>query len=342
MAGTYETDFVDHANRVRDVRTKAIEQYSMDAPVTSMLPKGPGPQSSTPEWGVKTYNNARTTGVAEGSAGTSQSNTNNTKFLKGRYQKMDRNPEVTKESKLLVRQYTEKKNVFESNAADCFTELTVDIEATVLSDNESVPADNSDLDNKVASKTRGILRWLSNADGRFSDTETTPHSTLRTKTNEIVASKTNATDVLESDITGLVTAVATARKKDGRTLVGVNTPAMAEVIDGYSIKTNAGEAFATFPVYGWEQKLGEINREVKMIKTSLGRVALMVSFQLDSSVAHMVLLDREMAELQYAQKPMLVKDPNTTVREYGVLDVLFVNAVLNPQAHGKIIVGSTK
>lgn len=342
MAGSYETDYVGSDLRVRDVRQQKIEQTAMDTPVTSMLPKGPGPESSTPEWILKKYNNARTTAVAEGETGASQNNIGNSVFLKGRYQKMDRNPEATKESILLVKQHGTKKNTFEDNVMDCYTELAVDIEATVLSDNESVPADNSNPLAKVASKTRGLLRWLSNANGRFSDAATTPDAAYRTKAAQIVASKATAADVLESDITGLVKETAKARKKGGNSFVGICTPDMIDRIGGFSIAKDAGAAFATFPVYGWEQKLGEINREVLMIKTNLGRIALVPSFCLDESVCHFVLLDKAMAELQYAQKPMLVKDPDKRTGERGALDVLFVNAVLNPQAHGKVIVGATK
>lgn len=342
MAGSYETDYVTSDLRVRDVRQQKIEQTAMDTPVTSLMPKGPGPESSTPEWIMKKYNSARTTGVAEGSTGASQNNIANSTFLKGRYQKMDRNPEATKESMLLVKQHGTKKNTFEDNAMDCYTELAVDVEATVLSDNESVPADNTNLEAKVASKTRGTLRWLSNANGRFSDAATTPAMANRTKTGQIVASKATAADVGETDMTGLVKETAKARKKGGNSFVGVCTPDLIDRVGGFSIAKDAGADFATFPVYGWEQKLGEINREVLMIKTNLGRIALMTSFQLDESVAHFILLDRNMIELQYAQKPTLVKNPDKRTGEQGTLDVLFVNAVLNPQAHGKIIVGATK
>ena len=337
MAATYEIDFINNTHRVRDVSTKMIEQIAMDTPVTSMLPKGPRALSSTPEWPLKTYNAARTTGVLEGAIGAYQSNLANKTMLAGRFQKMDRNPSVNKEAMLMVRQYGVSGDPLQDNLADCYKELAVDVEATVLSDNESVVP----VADTTASKTRGILRWLSHKDGRFTDTATTPALAYRTVTGEIISNKAAASNVTEANIASLVVAVAKQRKKDMQSFVGICTPDMRNQFGEFVTKVDAGASFATFPVYGWSQKLGEINREVTVYKSSLGRIMLVTSFQLDATVAHFILLDRDMAQLSYAQAPKFTKNPDTTYGERGVLDVLFVNEVLNPQAHGKVIVSST-
>ena len=67
MSQLLDTSF-SSTHRVRDVRQSFIVLIGMETPVSSRIAKAPKPMSSTPEWPVKTYASAVTTGIIEGTA----------------------------------------------------------------------------------------------------------------------------------------------------------------------------------------------------------------------------------------------------------------------------------
>jgi hypothetical protein len=323
----------------RDVRKGAIELIAMDTPVSSTLvKKGPKPLETTPEWELKTYGTPVTTGVIEGEKPSSsdfQNNLSNKYMLKGRFIKQWRPVAVTKEMQLMGNQYN-RPDALADNIMDKSKELYVDVEAFTLSDNEAA----APVASTTASSGRGIFRWLSNANGRFTDSDTTPVAAVRTPTGSILVSKTNASDITETEIAGLITSVAKARKKAGMRFMGVCTPEMRDAFDSYS-RTDKSYTTSAFPVSRFSQKQGSIDREVTFYKSANGTVELLTSFQLDSTV-HFGLLSPDLIEMRYAQ-PVLVNPDHSTsaqVKEREI-DVIYVLECLNPQAHGKAITGAT-
>lgn len=331
---------ISSTHRGRDVRQSFIAIIGMETPVSSRLKKAPKPMSSTPEWPLKTYAAASSAGVIEGAAVTSagdENNLANKTMFAGRFQRLQRQPAASKESILLSKQYAVPTDVFQDNVKDKTLELHRDLEYTILSDNESVPA----VAGSTASKTRSIPRWVSNDDARFTDTATTPASAYRTPTGSVLVSKAAASDVTETNIQSLTQSVAKTRKRVSTNFWGLCQPEMKSQFTSFTRTDLNGTSSSTFPVRRFNQELGDtISMNVTGYDSDFGDIDLMTSFWLDTSV-HFLLLDMDMAELGYAQAPQFTELPFDGATRRGIIDALIVCEVLNPQAMGKAITGAT-
>jgi hypothetical protein len=339
MAQVLDTS-VSATHRVRDVRQSFIAIIGMETPVLSRFKKAPKPMSSTPEWPLKTYADAATTGVVEGTPASSagdENNLSNKTMLLGRFQRRQRQPAASKEAILLSKQYAVPTDVFQDNVKDKTLELHRDLEAIVLSDNESVLP----VAGTTASKTRSIPRWVSNDDARFTDAATTPVAAYRTPAASIIVSKATADLVIETEIQGLTSSVATARRKVSTNFWGICQPLMKSTFTSYTRTDLNGQSSSTFPVRRFNQQLGDtISMNVTGYESDFGDIDLMTSFNLDSSV-HFLLLDMDMVEVGYAQAPQFTELPYDGATKRGLIDALIVCEVLNPKAHGKAITGAT-
>jgi hypothetical protein len=321
----------------REVRKGVTKQIALDTPVCSTLGKDPRVLETTPEWELKTYAARTTDGVIEGdepASGDFQNNLANKTMLKGRFKKQWRPVGVTKEHRLMANQYNEG-DPLAANVMDFTAVLYSDVELTLLSDDEAVAPSAG----ATASKCRGFPRWVSNDNARFTDADTTPNASYRTGTDQILVSKTNASDVTETEIAGLITAVATARRKHGLRFIGLCTPAMRDVFDSYS-RTDKSYTTSAFPVSRFSQKQGSINREVTMYRSSNGSVELLTSFDLDATV-HFFLMSPDLLRLAYAQPVKVSNEGASSQIDKRVIDAIYVPKCLNPQAHGKAITGAT-
>ncbi len=339
MSQLLDTTFAA-TQRVRDVRQSFITLIGMETPVSSRIAKAPKPMSSTPEWPVKTYANATTGGVIEGTApdysSVGENNYANKTMLLGRFQRLARFPYVSKEANLLGKQYAVPTDAFQDNVKDKTLELHRDLEATILSDNESVPA----AAGATASTTRSIPRWISKANARFTDAGTTPDTAYRTPASSIIVSKAAPANVTEDNIQSITASVATARKRASTTFWGICQPAMKQQFTSFTRTDLNGQSGSTFPVRRFNQPDTEtITMNVTRYESDFGPMDLMVSFWLDASV-HFLLLDMDMVEVGYAQAPQFVELPFDGASRRGLIDALIVTEVLNPQAHGKVITGA--
>ena len=204
MAQVYDYDIPD-AQRVRDVKPSFTMLIAMENPVVMRLKKAPKPKSNIMEWPLKTYAAPRTTGVPDGtdvSTSDYENNQANKTMLANRYQRIWRIPAVSDEAGE-IDQYAVTSDPMQDNIADKTMELWRDFEATILSDNEAVASAPG-----VASLMRGMIRWCSNANIRFTDAATTPAAAYRTPTGSIFTSRTLATDVTEDDFMALMLAVS--------------------------------------------------------------------------------------------------------------------------------------
>ena len=321
----------------RDVRKGVTETIALDTPVTSTIGKDPAPLETTPEWQLKTFASRTTGGVIEGYepiASDYQNNMGNKAMLKGRFIKQWRPVAVTKEMRLMGNQYNEG-DPLAANVMDFTKVLYSDVEYNLLSDTEAVaPAAGT-----TASSGRSIFRWVSNDDARFTDTDTTPATAFRTPDASILVSKTNATDITESEIGALITSVAKTRRKAGLRFMGLCTPEMRDQFDSFS-RTDKSFTTSAYPVSRFAQKQGTIDREVTMYKSSNGSVELMTSFDLDSTV-HFGLLSPDLLKLGYAQAVKVNNEGASSQIDKRVIDVIYVLKCLNPGAHGKAITGAT-
>jgi hypothetical protein len=332
---------VTSPHRVRDVRSTFIQQYAMDTPVSSRLKKAPKPQSSTPEWEVKVFATPRTTGMIEGTApdysSVGENNYANKSMLLGRFQRQARFPYVSKEAKLMAKQYAVPTDPMQDNVTDKGKELMVDIESTILSDNESVPASAG----STASKTRSLPRWTSKDDNRFTDTATTPAFAYRTPSGSILQSISDVTIVTETAFQAIIASIATARKRTDGDWWAICQPTMKTQVTSWT-RLDPAYTSSVFPVRRWNQKNGDtIEMSVSRYVSDFGAIDFMTSFWLDSSV-WMLLLDMELAEIGYSQAPQYQLLPFDGASDRGMWDVLYVVEALNPQANGKIITGATR
>lgn len=333
MSTTLETAYLTSTIRERDVRKNPIIAIGTKCPVTSRLPKEAAPLNTTPEWERKTYDTPSTSGVIEGAApGESdyQNNIAQRKILKGRYIKLWRNVRVTKEAKLMVTQYTVKKDALTDNTSDKMVELHRDIEKTILADTESV----APVDGVTASATRGMPRWLSNGNGRFTDTDTTPTAVVRTPDDSILENEATASTVTEDDVRGVLTSVATSREEDSTAFLGVCRPLMRNQFTSFSLTDRNGSSGTNFPLRRWNGKENEISARVTRYNSDFGPVDLITSFLLASTV-HLLLLDLDSWAIKYAQAPMITNIPTDGVSDKRMLDTILVCCCLNPQANGK-------
>lgn len=314
---------------------------AMKTPFRAKIPTGPKPMVTTPEWECRTYHDAQKTGYIEGqipAAADAQNNLSTKTILKGRFIKQLRHVAVTKEMKLMGNQYNEG-DPLGANIKQATEELYVDVESAIASDDEAVvPAAGA-----TASVSRGIFRWLSNADGRMTETTTRPDSAYRTPAAHIVVSKATADDVTEVEVRGLITQVAKSRKDDGLRFLGVCTPEMRDRFDDFS-RTHTGATTSDREdqaVYRFAQQQGTINREITLYKSSNGRIELMTCHRLDSTV-HFGLLTPEHLMLGYAQgvtvNPESSPSAQINMRE---IDVIYVTMPGCLNSHGKIITGAT-
>lgn len=314
---------------------------AMKTPLRAKIPTGPKPLVTTPEWECRTYHDPVTTGYIEGvvpAVADAQNNLGTKTMLKGRFIKLLRHVAVTKEMKLMGNQYNEG-DPMGANIKQATEEIYVDCEAQIASDDEcAVPSAGA-----TASTSRSLFRWLSNADGRMTETTTRPDSGYRTPAAHVVVSKATADDVTEVEVRGLITQVATSRKDDGLRFLGVCTPAMRDRFDDFS-RTHTGATTSDREdqaVYRFAQQQGTINREITLYKSSNGRIELMTCHRLDSTV-HFGLLTPEHLKLGYAQGVVVNPESSPSAQvSHRELDVIYV---LMPQclnSHGKIITGAT-
>jgi hypothetical protein len=335
MASTLDTDFSTTTIRERDVRKNPIIAIGTECPFVARLPKGAAPMSSLYEWERKTYATPSNDGVIEGYVpGTSdadfQNNIAQRTLLKGRFQKFWRNVRVTKEAQLMVNQFTVAKDVLTDNTSDKLIELHRDIESTCLKDQESVaPAAGT-----TASKIRGAPRWLSNANGRFTDSDTTPASGNRTPDDSILENEATASTVSEDDVRGVLTSVATSRMKDSTGFLGVCRPLMRNQFTTFSLTDKNGSTSSNYPLRRWNGKENEVTAKVTRYNSDFGTVDLITSFLLDTTV-HLLMLDLESWEIKYAQAPKITPLPFDGAGEKRMIDAILVLACLNPQANGK-------
>ncbi len=336
----YDTSFDTATIRTRDVRKDPVIAIGTKCPVTSRQVKAPKLMNSTPEWEWKTYPSTRTTGMIEGTApvqGDAQSDIDFRYQMKSRFIKQFRYVELTKEAQLMVRQYSETGDPWQNNINFFNVQLHRDVEATSLADIESVPPSVG----TVASTTRGIARWLSNASSRFSDTATTPVATVRTPTTSIQANTaSDSSDFTEAQLRRILTSVATARKEDSTTFLGVCAPSMRNQFTSFSLTDKAGSTSSNFPLRRWNQTERQIQASITKYNSDFGPIDLMTSFLLDSTTL-LLLLDMGMVEIGYAQDVQYQELPYDGVKRKGLLDVIFVEQVMNCQSCGIVTTRNT-
>lgn len=344
MATMYDDSFSTTTFRERDVKENPIIAIGTNCPVTSRQPKRKKLLNSTPEWEWRTMPSPRTTGMVEGTAPTGSDAETNLSYrymLKGRFIKQFRYVEMTKESMRMVRQYTVSGDPWQDQINFFNLQLHRDLEATSLADTESVPP----TDGSVASTTRGIARWLSNTDSRFTDSATTPDATVRTPTGSIsLNNNAAATTVTEANVRSILASIASARFEDSTKFLGVCTPNMRSAFTSFSLTDKSGSSSTNFPLRRWNMPDQTIEARVTKYNSDFGPIDIITSFLLNAGATSPTLaLFLDMGNLEIAlDQPVEYQELfNDGVKKRGLLDTIFVQTVLNPQAHGIVTTRST-
>lgn len=331
MARAFDSD-ITSTRRVRDVKRTAIEKIAMKSPVFSSLKKGPKPKSSTPEWLVKTYADAVVTGVAEKDveAADFENNLDKTTHLKSRYHKRRRVPAVGDIAEESGVQYGVEGSLFKDNVKDKMKELYVDCEAVTLGDQEAVAGSGS----TTASVTRGLSRWLSVHNDRFTDADTTPAAGNRIPAGSLLLNKAAPANITEDEIEGLLQSICETRKDDAESPVkGLCSPAMRRRFSSF---TKLGDQTSSLlPLRRFtNKKEGVIDVRVTKYESDFGTIDLMTHYRLPSGV-HFIGADMDMLELGVLRAPRFKELEDRGAGPVGIVDVIFVLMCLNPQAHCK-------
>jgi hypothetical protein len=324
----------------RDVKREFTKAIALENPVTTTIGSAPGQLETIHEWGWETYPDRSTDGVLEGAdpADADFRNTVGTdKLLSNRFIKQWEPIAVTKEMQLMHNQYSvpQKRDFMAKQLKTFGTVIMSKVEKTLLSDTEAVEPSKG----VTASKLRTILRWISNNNSRYTDTKTTPHADTRAPVGNIVVSKAAASDVTEPEIGGMITSVVKSRRKAGLRFMGLCTPDMRDVFDGYS-KTDKQASNTNYPVYQFNQSQGSIDREVTRYKSSNGAIELMTVHDLPST-CHFVLMTPDMWKKSYAQGIKVNNEGASSQVEKKVIDVIYTLECLLAAANGKVITTAT-
>jgi hypothetical protein len=195
------------------------------------------------------------------------------------------------------------------------------------------------VDDTTASETRSFPRWASKDDTRFTDTDTTPNTAVRTPAASISVSNAAASDVTEAEIRTILASIASSRRKNFGEALAVCSVSMRNQLASFTfLDKNPTSTYAA--VRRWNQKEGEIAAFATLYKSDFGTLEALTSHQIDSTV-HMLILDMDSVEISYAEAPMFEKLPSDGANERGQWEAIWMAKMLNPFSAGKAITGAT-
>ncbi len=330
------------AQRERDVRPSFTMQIAMKYPLISRLKKAPKPASNIMEWPLKTFEDPRTTGVADGVDITEsdiENNQSNRTMLANRYQRIWRIPGVSRIANRVISQYGVQGTAQQDNIKDKMLELWRDFEATIKSDKESVAS----AAGPTASLMRGISRWASNDAGSFTDTPTTPASAYRCPAAHILGGKAAATNVTEDNLLQVMVDMASSRKEEQET-IGLCTALMRLRADKFT-RTDENVSASTSPVVRFDQKKeGEVKFEVKVFRSSAGALTLFSDYYmpLDTGAAliHMLIINPDLLEIGTVEAPYYTALEDRGGGPRGIAEATFTLECLAPNGLGVIKAGA--
>lgn len=302
-----------------------------ETPLSSMIPKGQKPANSIFDWQVDAYDKPSQSGVVDGSDVTTFKNkAANRVKLSGRVQWVREPWMVSK----LAQDLSNVAGVDSEKAravAKCLTELKRSIEAVIGSDGES----QEDNGNDKAYLTRGLGSWISNSaqsDLPVPAAFRTPSASINT-TASASLTETHVQDVLESSFQ------QSGRRSGFKLVCGTK---MKRVFTGFG--QYVGDKASNLAVRRMNQSdPSMIQANVGVFEGDFGTIELIPDLWLAYSGGDATsgtnyrgyLLDMDMLELRFLERPGNVELEDKGGGPRGYADTIFGLVVKNPLGLGK-------
>jgi len=301
--------------------------------VSSMLPKGKRAMSTLLEWQADAYDATNTNGVVDGTdVEAFEDAAANRAKLQGRVQMFRRSPKVSTMAENVsvvaglndadaqgVRGSTE----FARAKAKKTVELKRDIEAAILSDNES-QADNGTLPYKF----RGLGKWLQST----AQTDLPVDAAFRTPSGQIYASA--LTSFTEDSLKTLLQTRFDAVGKADELVLIAGTALKAKVSDFSRYEPNkSGE----LQVRRFDGKAGNtITNKVDVYEGDFGVVTIPEPSSFVPDAKRGYILDLRMLEIRPHTAPYYRDLPDLGGGPRGLIEAILAFCVTNPLSHCKI------
>lgn len=358
---------VDSGGRVRDVSGHMMKLYATDTPYTMMAPKKTGVFNSTPEWPFQSRPTANVTPIADG-VDVVEADLQNYEslfgMLQGRVVETREAYGVGNRAAKLSRNYGRPQDKFKESAAMAMEAIALGMEKINIGFQDSYRETQS---SKPVDMTRGFLRWIQN--GTYDPIELTIPTAAKAPTTNVVSSSTAAA-VTETDLRNLLKSIAVATKRQKSNFIMFVSPDFQEVLNNFAY-TQTNSTNTTMPLrrFNADASKGEIVLEVTSYKGSWGQVKVYPHLEMlnastsyattyaatsdngfgrtaaaqkmDAALAAGTRVDALLVNLGYlqifdVQSPEINALPNGGGGPKGAVSAMWINAILNPQAHGAI------
>lgn len=339
MAGLYDDD-TSATHDKRDVSNSYILLNPAETPFVTMAPKGRKPKQSIIEWPVRKLGDPQNVAVADGvdydKDADSTNNEANKKMLYGRLQKIRRGTNIGDIAQEANEQYGGITDLYADNIEEMVTLTKQDMELTCLSLADSA---QTIVSGKPKPATRGFGKWLG-VGGATADAQCPIDATVATPAGSL-KDRATASAVTEDDIRAVMASIWTARRRNGNFKAFVTANMKMRMSDfGKTGDTTS----TTVPLrrFNASQDDKTISLDVQFYEGDFGKLALIPHPFLPKRVdgvtdkVHMYLVDMDFVEINMVRNPRHVKLEDRGGGPNGFVDAIFVNSVLNPQAHGCI------
>lgn len=351
--------------RVRDVKNTILALTASKTPYSSMARKGRKVFHNTPEWPFESEPAASTTPLADGTAVADSEIADFQSLLgmlKGRAVLKRRAFGVGKKTQLLTNQYGNMKDLFKETGIRAMKALSRDMEVINLGSQDSWTETES---SKVREQTRGLYRWMG---GTATPVDLSIPTAARNPSGNKVTNRTTAASVTEDDVRSVMQSIAdTTKATDGDFVLFCTTGLKAQFSNYANYQSNSSNT--VMPLRRYNQNAGDktIMLDVTAYHGDFGKLKLHPHFDLpnasssyatvyaatsdngfgrtaaaqktDAALASSLavfgyLVNLDFTEINMVQAPQMGLLPDDGSGPRGYVDAIWVNCILNPQAHG--------
>jgi hypothetical protein len=327
MAGTMEKDQVGKREWLVDLISIADVK---EKPLLAMVPKGDDIQNTLAQWQVDSYETPNTAGVVDGKdVDNFEDAARNRQMLKVYCQTVRRTAKVTRLADKVSRIAGASKGELARAVDKKLEEIGRDIEATLCSDNDTQADDGS-----APYKTRGLGSWISSS---AQSTLPVP-AAFRTPSASI---DTTAMASLTEDILRTVAKSVYEQRGKSQSLTLLCGTDLKNTISGFTAyKGSSTNTYAAIRTYNRSIEDNKLTNVVSVYEGDFNVITMIPSLLLASGTSNAptrrgYLLDLEMLELCWANKPAVEKLPDLGGGPRRMIEGTFMLKVTNPLSLGK-------
>jgi hypothetical protein len=325
MAALFESNVTTKHQELSDVVTN-VDRH--ECPLISGIKTGKDLESVIPSWGVEAYPDVNMTATPDGQdVQTFDSSTG--ELIEGVAEIVRRSPMVSK----LTQNATNiagTGGVKKAMAKQILIQLKMakrDMESRICaSDRElAIMGQNG----ATAHQTRSLGKYIQSG---AQSLKAIPEA-FRPAAAQINTTAVNS--LTEADVKAVLKAIYEATGTSGnlKLIVGSDLQARIDTFGSYEAATER------YTNRQYPAKVGEVVQMVKLLKTSFGTVSVELSNFLSKDTAHGskrgFVLDMNMLELRYAQRPKFQSLEDRGGGPRGIIDAVFLLCVKNPKGLGK-------